>query len=133
MVSRKYFRNKGYYVINDEFDLFSNTSKYKVYNDIISLIVGEEKINNFRKVSGYLYEENYKIENIDLFVFDACSFFFAEGQERNPFSLSAKMKNEAKPRAKPLFPILKSKIPIFVDYSIPTAQSISIVHQGKGT
>ncbi|MGS2778644.1 hypothetical protein ACVBAX_14850 [Robertmurraya sp. GLU-23] len=51
------FRNKGYYVINDEFDLFSKTSKYKIYNDIISVIIGKEKVELFEKVAKDLHKK----------------------------------------------------------------------------
>ncbi|MFB9759255.1 hypothetical protein [Ectobacillus funiculus] len=80
-LAEEFFRNQGYYIINDEFDLFSKNSKYKVYNDIISLIVGKEKIEIFRRVARVLYEDGYKIENLDLFIFDRNSFLFAEAKK----------------------------------------------------
>jgi len=80
-LAEEFFRNKGYYVINDEFDLFSKNSKYKVYNDIISLIVGKDKVETFRKVARELYGEGYKIENVDLFIFNRNSFLFAEAKK----------------------------------------------------
>ena len=42
-------------------------------------------------------------------------------QKAAPHSLAAKKKNTATPRTKPLFPVLESESPIFVDYSMPTA------------
>jgi hypothetical protein len=77
-VAENYFRRKGYYVINDEFDLYSKTSKYKVYNDIITNIVGKEKMLEFQRVIRQLYKTGYKSENVDLFVFNTNSFFFVE-------------------------------------------------------
>lgn len=80
-LAEEFFRNKGYYVINDEFDLFSKTSKYKIYNEIISLIVGKEKVELFGKISRDLHKKGYKIENIDLFIYDRNSFLFAEAKK----------------------------------------------------
>ncbi|MEH7110681.1 hypothetical protein, partial [Bacillus sp. JJ1764] len=80
-LAEEFFRKKGYYVINNEFDLFSKTSKYKLYNDIITLIIGKEKMDLFKKVASDLYEKGYKIENVDLFIFDRGSFIFADAKK----------------------------------------------------
>jgi hypothetical protein len=79
--AEQYFRSKGYYVINDEYDLFSKRSKYKVYNEIIVQIVGKDKAETFRKAIRYLNKQGYKTENLDLFVFDTNTSFFVEAKK----------------------------------------------------
>lgn len=80
-LAEAYFRNKGYYIINNEFDLFSKKSKYRTYNDIIALMIGKERIDTFKKVTNSLYQKGYKTENIDLFIYNTESFFFAEAKK----------------------------------------------------
>jgi hypothetical protein len=84
-MAEKYFRSLGYYVINDEFDLFSKKSKYHRYNELIANIIGKEKMDLFSKRCRLLYQNDYKIENLDLFVFKTDSCFFAEVKKGTDF------------------------------------------------
>jgi hypothetical protein len=84
-VAEKYFRSQGYYVINDEFDLFSLRSKYKVYNNIIAQILGIDKVEQFSMRAKELYKAGYKIENLDLFIFNTNTCFFAEVKKGTDF------------------------------------------------
>jgi hypothetical protein len=84
-IAEKYFRSLGYYLINDEFDLFSKTSKYKRYNEIIKNIISKEKVELFSKQALKNYKNGIKIENLDLFVFNTESYFFAEVKKGKDF------------------------------------------------
>ncbi|WP_042458853.1 hypothetical protein [Neobacillus dielmonensis] len=84
-MAERYFRSLGYYVINNEFDLFSKTSKYKRYNDLIKMMVGNDKYESFSQKGKTLYDQGYKIENLDLFVFNTHSCFFAEVKKGKDF------------------------------------------------
>lgn len=42
-MAERYFRDQGYYVFNDTFDLISKKSKYKQYNKMIKAIIDSNK------------------------------------------------------------------------------------------
>ncbi|WML58647.1 hypothetical protein [Neobacillus sp. PS2-9] len=77
-VTEQYFRDKGFYTITNEFNLLSRTSKFKRYNDIISLMTGQEKLNQFKDAVKILVETDYSIENPDMFIFNLETCFFEE-------------------------------------------------------
>ncbi|MCT8139957.1 hypothetical protein H1D32_21000 [Anaerobacillus sp. CMMVII] len=77
-VAEKYFRNHGYYVLTNEFNLLSKTSKYERYNKIISTMVNTDKIKQFKEAVQHLIQQGISIENPDLFVFNLETCFFAE-------------------------------------------------------
>lgn len=77
-MAERYFRNKGYYAITNEFNLLSKTSKFKRYNDIISLMTSRQKLQEFKEAVKGLGETEHSIENPDMFVYNLETCFFAE-------------------------------------------------------
>jgi hypothetical protein len=77
-LTEQYFRDKGFYTITNEFNLLSKTSKFKRYNDIISLMTGQQKLQQFKDAVKILEDTDYSIENPDLFIFNLDTCFFAE-------------------------------------------------------
>lgn len=77
-MAEKYFRDKGFYTITNEFNLLSKTSKFKRYNDIISLMTSQQKLQKFKDAVKILGETDHSIENPDMFVYNLETCFFAE-------------------------------------------------------
>lgn len=77
-MATQYFRDLGYYVFTNEFDLLSNKSKYKRSNEMINTIIGLNQLVKFNEVTKDAFERGFRIENPDLFVFDLDTCFFAE-------------------------------------------------------
>ncbi|MGE8207473.1 hypothetical protein ACQKP0_23590 [Heyndrickxia sp. NPDC080065] len=77
-MAEKFFRDKGLYTITNEFNLLSKTSKFKRYNDIISLMTSQQKLQKFKDAGKILGETDYSIENPDMFVYNLETCFFAE-------------------------------------------------------
>lgn len=77
-MAERYFSDKGFYTITNEFNLLSKTSKFKRYNDIISIMTNQQKLQEFKDVVQLLEETNYPIENLDMFVYNLESLFFVE-------------------------------------------------------
>ena len=69
-MAEKYFRDQGYYIFNDTFDLISKKSKYKQYNKMIKAIIDSNKFSRFAKLITSNSLAGYNIENPDLFVFN---------------------------------------------------------------
>jgi hypothetical protein len=74
----RYFRDKGFYTITNEFKLLSKTSKFKRYNDIISLMANRQKLQEFKDAVRLLEGTDFSIENLDMFVYNLETFFFVE-------------------------------------------------------
>lgn len=74
----RYFRDKGYYTITNEFNLLSNTSKFRKYNEIIAAMIDPQKLLKFKSMVHTLTNKNYPIENPDMFVYNLENSFFAE-------------------------------------------------------
>ncbi|WP_413305900.1 hypothetical protein AA0X95_04645 [Bacillus sp. 1P10SD] len=70
MVTEQYFRAKGFNTITNEFNLLSRTSKFKIYNDIISLMTGQQKLEQFKDAVKILEDTDHSIENPDLFIYN---------------------------------------------------------------
>jgi hypothetical protein len=77
-MAEKYFRDQGYYIFNDTFDLISKKSKYKQYNKMIKAIIDSNKFSRFAKLITSNSLAGYNIENPDLFVFNGEDKFFVE-------------------------------------------------------
>lgn len=77
-MAERYFRDKGFYTITNEFNLLSKGSKFKRYNDIISLMTCQQKLQEFKDGVKILGETDCPIENLDLFVYNLETCFFAE-------------------------------------------------------
>lgn len=77
-MAEKYFREKGFYTITNEFNLLSKTSKFKKYNEIISIMTGQQKIKEFKEAVKSLLDRSDPIENPDLFVYNLETSFFVE-------------------------------------------------------
>ncbi|MEH7114600.1 hypothetical protein V7124_19870 [Neobacillus niacini] len=76
--AEQYFRQHGYYVFNNDFNLLSKKSKFERFNQCILSMIDSSKIKTFQKTVQELIKEGYSIENPDLFVFSLEDFFFAE-------------------------------------------------------
>ncbi|MEO2077403.1 MAG: hypothetical protein ABGX20_18880 [Bacillus sp. (in: firmicutes)] len=77
-LTEQYYRDKGFYTLTNEFNLLSRTSKFKRYNDIISLMTGQHKLQLFKDAVKLLDDTDYSIENPDLFIYNLETCFFAE-------------------------------------------------------
>lgn len=77
-MAERHFRDKGFYTITNEFNLLSKTSKFKMYNDIISLMTSKQNLQKFKEAVKTLGDTNYSIENPDMFVYNLETCFFAE-------------------------------------------------------
>ncbi|MBY6270165.1 hypothetical protein [Parageobacillus thermoglucosidasius] len=76
--AEQHFRQQGFYVINNEFNLLSKHSKFERYNQIIKLMIHEPGLNLFLDAVQRLTSQGYSIENPDLFVYNLHTSFFAE-------------------------------------------------------
>jgi hypothetical protein len=76
MVER-YFRENGYYVFSNEFNLLSKKSKFRRYNQMIETLISPSQLQAFKRVLPNILE-NYRIENPDLFVYNLKECFFVE-------------------------------------------------------
>jgi len=76
--AEQYFRKQGYYIINNEFNLLSNHSKFKRYNQVIKTMVHESGMALLVNAAQNLNTLNYNVENPDLFVFNLLNTFFVE-------------------------------------------------------
>ncbi len=76
-IAEKYFRDNGYYVFSNEFDLLSKKSKYRRYNQMIETLIPPSRLQAFKEVLPNILE-NYSIENPDLFVYNLKECFFVE-------------------------------------------------------
>lgn len=77
-MAEKHFRDQGYYVFNDTFDLISRKSKYEQYNKMIKAIIDSNKFSRFEKLITSNSFAGYNIENPDLFIFNGKDKFFVE-------------------------------------------------------
>lgn len=77
-MAEKHFRDLGYYIFNDTFDLISKKSKYEQYNKMIKALIGPSKFSAFSKIIKSNSLAGYNIENPDLFVFNEKENFFVE-------------------------------------------------------
>lgn len=82
-IAERYFREIGYYVFTNEFNLLSKTSKFSRYNKMIETMVSKEQLNSFKEALKTLLQNEYTVENPDLFVFNLESCFFAEIKKEN--------------------------------------------------
>jgi hypothetical protein len=80
-MSEQYFRDKGYYTLTNEFNLLSKTSKFKRYNDIVGVIIGQPKLQEFKEVVRLWGDQGFTIENPDLFVYNLETSFFVEAKK----------------------------------------------------
>lgn len=76
--AEKLYRDQGYYVFNDSFDLISKRSKYDQFNKMIRSLVAIDQLNRFSKLVKLNLQSGYSIENLDLFVFNEKEYFFVE-------------------------------------------------------
>lgn len=76
--AEQHFRQQGFYVINNEFNLLSKYSKFERYNQIIKLMIHEPGSNLFLDAVQRLTSQGYSIENPDLFVYNLHTSFFVE-------------------------------------------------------
>jgi len=77
-MAASFFRDLGYYVFTNEFDLLSDKTKFKRYNEMINTIIGLNQFEKFNEAIKNASERGFRIENPDLFVFDLDTCFFAE-------------------------------------------------------
>ena len=77
-ISEQFFRNKGYHVFANEFDLLSAKSKFGRYNDMITSIIGDYRISSFKEAILGMLKNGNSLENPDLFVYNLDSCFFVE-------------------------------------------------------
>lgn len=77
-MAERYFRELGYYVFTNDFDLYSKKTKYQRINKMIETLVSPEKMQVFKAALHEAYHKGFKVENPDLFVFDLQTCFFAE-------------------------------------------------------
>lgn len=77
-MAEKYFRNQGYYVFTNDFNLLSKTSKFSRYNKMIDTLIPPGNLKEFKEIVQQLTKEGYSIENPDLLVFNLNTCFFAE-------------------------------------------------------
>lgn len=77
-ISEQFFRDNGYYVFANEFDLLSTKTKFKRYNEMITTIIGENRLINFKDAFSDTLKSGKKIENPDLFVYNLKTCFFVE-------------------------------------------------------
>ena len=76
--AEKFYRDQGYYVFNDSFDLISKRSKYDQFNKMIWSLIGDGQNNKFSEVIKFDFKNGYKVENLDLFLFNEKEYFFVE-------------------------------------------------------
>jgi len=77
-IAALYFRDLGYHVFANEFDLLSSKTKFRIFNEMITTMVGVDQISNFKEaIKGALGRGN-RVENPDLFVFNLKTYFFTE-------------------------------------------------------
>ncbi|WP_223592414.1 hypothetical protein [Neobacillus bataviensis] len=76
--TEQYFREQGFYAINNEFNLLSKKSKFDPYNQYIASLIGKTKIDSFQTNAQRLIQQGNSIENPDLFVFILNDYFFTE-------------------------------------------------------
>ncbi len=77
-MAEKYFRENGFYVFTNDFNLVSNTKKFKRLNIMIESLFSQEQLKGFIDAIKVNYQRGYTVENPDLFVFDSKTYFFAE-------------------------------------------------------
>ena len=77
-MAEKYYRNKGYNVFNNNFDLISKRSKYLQFNKMIRSLIDDGQNNDFSEIIKFNSKNGYKVENLDLFVFNEKEYFFIE-------------------------------------------------------
>ena len=82
MVER-YFRDKGYYVFTNEFDLISKASKFHKFNKMIETMFSKEQLDNFKTCVNINNQNGYSVENIDLFIYNLDNNFFVEVKKGN--------------------------------------------------
>lgn len=82
-IAERYFRDKGYYVLTNEFDLISKVSKFHKFNKIIETMVSKEQLDNFKTCVNTSIQNGYSVENIDLFIYNLDNHFFAEVKKEN--------------------------------------------------
>lgn len=76
-MAESYFRDNGYYVFSNEFNLLSKKSKFRRYNQMIETLIPPSRLQAFKEVLPKILE-NYSIENPDLFVYNLKECFFVE-------------------------------------------------------
>lgn len=76
-MAERYFRDNGYYVFSNEFNLLSKKSKYRRYNQMIETLIPPSQLQSFKEVLPNILEY-YSIENPDLFVYNLKQCFFVE-------------------------------------------------------
>jgi hypothetical protein len=88
-MAERFFRDNGYCVFANGFDLISNKSKYRSFNRMIETMITPIQLQAFKETLQTIRNKGIKVENPDLFVFNLETFFFAEAKKgkdrlRNP-------------------------------------------------
>jgi hypothetical protein len=78
-VAEKFFKDKGYKVLNNNFNIVAKTSKYKENNKLIKSLIGKEHVLEFSQRVRDLNEKGCKVvSHLDLFIYNDNEYFFAE-------------------------------------------------------
>jgi hypothetical protein len=78
-MAEKFFIEKGYKVINNEFNIVAKKSKYKENNTLIKRLIGKERVLEFSQKIRDLNERGCKVvSHLDLFIYNDKEYFFAE-------------------------------------------------------
>jgi hypothetical protein len=80
MLAEKHFRNEGYVVFNNNFDILSLNSKHQKINNALFSIIGLKEVAEFKNCLRdlNLNGNQYKVKQPDLFVFNDNEHFFVE-------------------------------------------------------
>jgi hypothetical protein len=76
-IAEKFFTNKGFRVMNNDFNIVAKTSRYKENNNLIKNFIGKERVLEFSQKVRELNEKRCKVVS-HLFIYNENEFFFAE-------------------------------------------------------
>jgi hypothetical protein len=81
-LASQYFREKGYNVIDNGYNLISKTSKFKENNKLIELVLSKDKISQFKTMVNFHKDKGYKITtDLDLFIYNSNVSYFVDAKK----------------------------------------------------
>ncbi len=80
-MAERFFRENGYLVFANNFDLVSKKSKYHRFTKMIETLVTPMRLQSFKEAIQGLDSRGYSVENPDLFILNLDTCFFVEAKK----------------------------------------------------